>query len=93
MNYNLQDVDYNYAYFPVVMEGEEALLKVMNALSAKDISTRRYFFPALNTLNYVQYRSCPVAENITKRVFCLPLYHELKEEEQALICKLIDGSC
>lgn len=89
--YDLEKVDYNYAYFPVVMESEELLLKTMQALEAHSVQTRRYFYPSLNTLNYVNYTACPVAEDISKRVFCLPLYHVLEEKDQAMICGVING--
>jgi dTDP-4-amino-4,6-dideoxygalactose transaminase len=49
------------------------------------INSRRYFYPSLNTLPFLQYQPCPVSEEIAKRVLCLPLHPELKESE---ICKI-----
>ena len=91
--YDLDSIDYNYAYFPVVIESEELLLKIMDLLMANGIQTRRYFYPSLNTLNYVNYLPCPVSEDISRRIFCLPLYHELSEKDQLDICNLINSAC
>ena len=50
---------------------------------------RRYFYPSLNTLEYVAYQECPISEDISKRILCLPLFYDLREEEQLLITKTI----
>lgn len=69
---------YNCAYYPVVLPSEEALLQVQKALNAADIFPRRYFYPSLNTLNYIEPRQhMPVSEDIASRVLCLPLYYTL----------------
>lgn len=81
--------DFNCAYFPVVFESEAVLLKVMAALNLQYIQPRRYFFPSLNTINYVDNNSCPNSESIAQRVLCLPLYHTLRKEDQDLILKVV----
>lgn len=80
---------YNYAYYPVVFESEEQLLKVFHALNKNNIYPRRYFYPSLNTLPYVDKQECPVSENISLRIACLPLYPDLTEREVEQICKYI----
>ncbi len=92
-DYDLEQVDYNYAYFPLVMESERLLLSVMKTLEDNGVQTRRYFYPSLNTLNYVKYTACPVSENISPRIFCLPLYDQLAEADQLRICDLINKAC
>jgi len=69
---------YNYAYYSVVFETEKQLLRVKTALNKQDIHPRRYFNPSLNTLNYVRHTSCPIAEDIAKKILCLPVYYELE---------------
>lgn len=84
----------NYAYFPVVFENEEKLLKVRSALLENEISTRRYFYPSLNNLSYLTKKySCPVSENISKRVLCLPLYYDLDNNDIERICKIVNAVC
>jgi dTDP-4-amino-4,6-dideoxygalactose transaminase len=65
-------VTYNYAYYPVIFPSEERMLKAMGALNRQDIFPRRYFYPALSTLNYVAYKPMPVTESIASRILCLP---------------------
>ncbi len=84
-----EDLEYNYAYYPVIFSSEEKLLKVMKALNEKSIFPRRYFYPSLNLLSYVDYVSCPISEDISKRVLCLPLFVGLEEEQIKLISEII----
>ena len=80
---------YNYAYYPVLFESEECLLDAIEKLKQNEISGRRYFFPSLNTLPFVNYQSCEVSEDISKRVLCLPLYNGLSSEDVQKIIKCI----
>ena len=80
----------NFAYFSIVLESEELLLKIKNSLDANEIFTRRYFYPSLATaLPYVSKVIMPVTDVIAKQVLCLPLYYELTIEEIKMICRLI----
>jgi dTDP-4-amino-4,6-dideoxygalactose transaminase len=83
------EAGYNYAYFPLVFLNEELLLETMAALQANGINARRYFHPALNTLHYVEYQPCPVAESIAKRVLCMPLFYDLTHEIQQQIADVV----
>ena len=74
----IKHVTYNYAYYPVVFKDEKTLIKAKEYLANHDIFTRRYFYPSLNTLPFVKGASCPVSENIAKRVLALPLYNGLE---------------
>ncbi len=82
-------VKHNYSYYPVVFNTEEALLKVQEGLNAKHIFPRRYFFPSLNTLPYVEYSSMPIAESISKRILCLPLSSDTSTEDTNRITSII----
>jgi dTDP-4-amino-4,6-dideoxygalactose transaminase len=82
--------EYNYSYYPVIFKSEEQLLTVKNKLADNEIYTRRYFYPSLNNLPYLDHQpSCPVSEDLSGRVLCLPLYVGLKEKDQDRICELI----
>lgn len=83
------DTQYNHAYFPVIFESESILLKVLQKLNLNNIFPRRYFYPALTELPYVQGQSSPIAEQISLRVLCLPLYHSLSDEEVDMVCRLV----
>jgi dTDP-4-amino-4,6-dideoxygalactose transaminase len=84
-----ENTDWNYSYYPVIVESEEILLKTLKALNAEDIFPRRYFCPSLNTIEYVSGQAMPVSESVAARVMCLPLYVGLDEEIVVKICSLI----
>ena len=85
-----EGTSWNYCYYPVVFETEVALLKALKALNAAEIFPRRYFYPSLNTLNYVQGEKMPVSESIAARILCLPLYDKLNDDQLKLIVELIN---
>lgn len=47
------DTQYNYSYYPVIVENEKTLKRIMKKLNAKNIHPRRYFYPSLNKLPYL----------------------------------------
>ncbi|TVZ59142.1 dTDP-4-amino-4,6-dideoxygalactose transaminase [Flavobacteriaceae bacterium MAR_2010_105] len=83
---------WNYSYFPVVFKTETDLTNVLEALHAKHIFPRRYFYPSLDQLPYVEDQVCPIAQSIAARVLCLPLYPDLKPKTVLTICQLIKGT-
>lgn len=80
---------YNYSYYPVLFESESILESVVNALHEKEIYPRRYFYPSLNSLPYVDYLAMPVSEDISCRVLCLPLCHDLDHADVRKIVEII----
>jgi len=84
-----KDSSYNYSYYPIILENEEVLLRIFKSLSENQISTRRYFYPSLSTLDYVEKYRMPVSDDIAKRILCLPLYHSLSISEQEMIAELL----
>lgn len=82
------ETEWNYAYFPLIFESEEQLLKMQKALNEAGINPRRYFYPSLNTLPYVKETNLPIATSIAKRVMCLPLYYGLSELDQERIIEI-----
>ncbi len=80
----------NYAYMPILFESEEMMQRVMDALEKKKVKCRRYFYPSLNTLAYLDNQvSMPISEDVCSRILCLPLYAELSHEDVYLISKII----
>lgn len=84
-------VDYNYSYFPVVFESEDLLKNVMNRLQENEIFPRRYFYPSLNTLPFTRsYKGdTPIAESISRRILCLPIFHDMTTAEQDQVMQVI----
>lgn len=79
-----EGTDYNWAYFSVVLESEKKLLEVIKVLNSDGIFPRRYFHPSLNRLPYTT-GSCPIAEDISSRIICLPLFSGITDGEQARV--------
>ncbi|MBK2240139.1 DegT/DnrJ/EryC1/StrS family aminotransferase, partial [Francisella tularensis] len=72
----------NYSYFPVIFRTEEELLRVQKALIQNDIISRRYFYPSLDSLSYIEPKQyMPISRDISKRILCLPIYAELEDDK------------
>jgi dTDP-4-amino-4,6-dideoxygalactose transaminase len=84
---------YNYSYYSVVFENESVLLRLMDELRKEQIIPRRYFYPSLNRLPFTQGAECPIAEDISRRVLCLPLYVGLEEEQIQTISQIVRSVC
>mgnify|MGYP006108500667 CR=1 FL=1 len=87
-----QETFYNYAYYPVVFESEEILLNVQKKLNDQNVFPRRYFYPSLNTINYINGDKMPISESISERVLCLPLYVGLEESNVKRISTIINSA-
>ena len=72
-----ENTQWNYSYYPVVFETETKLLEVQKALNEQQIFPRRYFYPSLNTVNYVNNNEMKVSESVASKILCLPLYMNL----------------
>jgi dTDP-4-amino-4,6-dideoxygalactose transaminase len=83
----------NHAYAPVLFESEKQLLKVETKLKENNIIPRRYFYPSLDTLDYLQSnQACLISRDIASRILCLPIYPNLLAELQQEICDNIVSS-
>lgn len=84
------DVQYNYAYFPVVFDTAEQATQVLNTLKENDVIARRYFYPSLDTVDYFQIEEHqPLSKDIASRILCLPIYSGLIDEQQDVIISII----
>jgi dTDP-4-amino-4,6-dideoxygalactose transaminase len=84
-----ENLDYNYAYFPVLFENEEFMLNCLKALENEKIYCRRYFYPPLSSLPFLAPSYMPVCESVASRILCLPLYHTLTSSDLDLITRII----
>ncbi|RZK22127.1 MAG: DegT/DnrJ/EryC1/StrS family aminotransferase, partial [Flavobacterium sp.] len=80
----------NNSYYPVIFNEEAMMHSCIAELKSHEIFTRRYFYPSLaSSLPYLIPQELKITDDISSRVLCLPLYHELGLEEVDLICRLI----
>lgn len=88
------DVQSNYAYFPVVFDGyKKNRDQVYDELYKEGIVARKYFYPLTN--RFTCYKGCgykgdtPIAQHISENVLCLPMYSDLAEGDIQRICSII----
>lgn len=91
------DVEYNYAYMPVVFEESAPLSRdeAFDALASCGIGARKYFYPLIS--DYACYRddydsgNTPTAQDVASRVLTLPMYADLPLDDINRICAIVSG--
>ena len=91
-----ENVETNYAYFPVVFDGYKYTRnEVFELLAEQGIAARKYFYPLTNSFEcYRTYLTAgvektPVAQHLALRVLTLPLYADLPLNVVDQICDII----
>lgn len=91
------DIDYNYAYYPVLIDEAEFGLSrdgLYEHLKSKGVFTRRYFWPL--ACDFDCYSSehgndyLPVAREVARKILCLPLYADLERDQAERVCQAIE---
>ena len=86
---DVPSVEHNYCYFPIFVDEQEYGMSrdtLYERLREKGFHGRRYFSPLVS--QFASYRHLPsaapgrmpVAEEITQRILCLPIYADLQRE-------------
>lgn len=86
----LPGVKYNYSYFPILVNAEEYGItrdELYFKMRGQNIFGRRYFYPLISSFS--TYRglpsaapeNLPVATSMADKVICLPMHHELSEND------------
>ena len=90
----------NYSYFPILVEPDYALSRdeLYQKLKDNGIYARRYFYPLISEfpmyrgLSSAKSANLPVAKSISRRVICLPIFPDLRDDQIDLIISLMDVS-
>ena len=80
----------NYAYCPILFRDFETRERIYTVLKEQcNVFARRYFYPLLTDFAPYAYGrgSCPVAEDVSRRVLTLPTYFGLDETAVARIAE------
>jgi dTDP-4-amino-4,6-dideoxygalactose transaminase len=72
-----ENTEWNYSYIQILLESEKRVEILQEKLKTEKISVRRYFYPSLNTLKYVERNTCQIAEDISERIMTLPGFYNL----------------
>ena len=97
---DMPGVRHNYSYFPIFINADEYGMtrdELYFKMKEQGILGRRYFYPLISTFS--TYRglpsatpeNLPVATRIANEVICLPMHHELSEEDLNRILEQIVG--
>ena len=82
----------NYAYYSVLFESERMLLRAVDRLHRGSVFPRRYFYPSLDTVASLgSWGACPVSQDVSSRVLCLPLSTYMVEDDVDRVCELSRG--
>jgi dTDP-4-amino-4,6-dideoxygalactose transaminase len=82
--------NFNHSYYPIILENDKVVKKMIKNLNDNQIFPRRYFFPSLNTsLPYIENSIMPISDELSSRVITLPLYYDLSLEEIDFICRIM----
>ena len=95
---DMPGVRHNYSYFPIFINAEQYGMtrdELYFKMKSQNVLGRRYFYPLIS--DFYTYRGLPSAtrENLPKAykmadsVICLPMHHELSEEDITRILNLI----
>jgi dTDP-4-amino-4,6-dideoxygalactose transaminase len=87
---DIPGVRHNYSYFPIFINADEygkTRDQLYFEMREKNVLGRRYFYPLISTFS--TYRglpsatpeNLPVATKIANEVICLPMHHELSEDD------------
>lgn len=92
-DYNIQNITYNYAYFPIRVKNITIRDKIYKALMEDGIYSRKYFYPLTSDAACFKnkYRSLPLqtARKVSDSILVLPLYPELEMNQVVHICQKI----
>ncbi|MCH3881563.1 MULTISPECIES: DegT/DnrJ/EryC1/StrS family aminotransferase [Tenacibaculum] len=86
-----QRINKNYSFYPILLDSEKKLLSCVKELEKEQIFARRYFYPSLSSsLNYIkEKKELPIAEDISSRILCLPLFYDLDKKDVKLISGIL----
>jgi dTDP-4-amino-4,6-dideoxygalactose transaminase len=99
---DMPGVGHSYSYFPVLIDKDKfgkSRDQVYDELKQRNIYARRYFYPLISQfptyrgLESAQPGRMPVAEDITQKILCLPLYSDLAlNEVEMIVAQVIELS-
>lgn len=91
----LENVKYNYSYFPIIIDPEEfgaSRNELLLHLENRKIKTRKYFHPLVT--DYPEFKifkngDLSIARRIADNILCLPLFHDISLVEQTTVVESI----
>jgi dTDP-4-amino-4,6-dideoxygalactose transaminase len=91
-------VKHNYSYFPIFIDAKKYGMtrdELYFKMKEQNVLGRRYFYPLISEfstyrgLESADPKNLPNAHKMADAVLCLPMHHELSEEDMVRILDLI----
>ena len=93
LNRYADNIEPNYAYYPVLFETEEKRNMIYDELGKNGIHSRKYFYPLSSDQacfkNKYRHINMPNARDYSKRILVLPLYPEMTKDDIERIVQII----
>lgn len=95
---DMPSVKHNYSYFPIFVDAEKYGMtrdELYEKMKSQDVLGRRYFYPLISTFSSYRGLASSVPENLPQAhkmadsVICLPMHHELSEEDMQRVIDVI----
>jgi dTDP-4-amino-4,6-dideoxygalactose transaminase len=84
------NVDYNYAYFTIKLNGVEERDYLMDKLAEYNVFAKKYFYPPCNEFPAYDFeRNTPIAKGVSDSILSLPMYYGLSLDDVGQICEII----
>ena len=96
---DIPGVRHNYAYFPIFVDAEKYGMtrdELYFKMKENGVLGRRYFYPLISSFSTYSgllsaaSENLPQANKMADSVICLPMHHELSEEDLSRIVSLIE---
>ena len=93
----IENVAHNYSYFPILINQDYGKTRdeLYELLKTRNIYARRYFYPLISQFPTYQGlpssspANLPIAEDVAKKVLCLPIYSDLEENDVINIINIL----
>jgi dTDP-4-amino-4,6-dideoxygalactose transaminase len=95
---DMQGVTHNYSYFPIFVDAEKYGMtrdELYFKMKEQNVLGRRYFYPLISDfstyrgLSSANSENLPQAHKMANSVICLPMHHELSQEDVERVIKII----
>ena len=95
---DMQGVTHNYSYFPIFVDAEKYGMtrdELYFKMKEQNVLGRRYFYPLISDfstyrgLSSANSENLPQAHKMANSVICLPMHHELSQEDVERVIGLI----
>jgi dTDP-4-amino-4,6-dideoxygalactose transaminase len=95
---DMEGVKHNYAYFPIFINEQEYGMSrdyLFEELKKHNIYSRKYFYPLISQftafINFLSSKTenLPIAEKMSSKVLCLPIYPDLDQMDVKRVIEIL----